>query len=510
MESYDFDPHRCSVLFLIVAEQIDKYLYRRSFNIVFRRSISMSLFLRPCIVALTTLIVLPALAAQMPSPEERARIDAASAAERDREVKLLGIAAMQPGVTAYDIGKPGNANYDESKANPYPRLPDAFTLNDGTKVKTKAQWEKRRQEIKVLFDENILGKFPAHIPKVSWRVDSVEDLTVAGVPAIVKHIVGHVDNSSCPTIMVEIHADVVTPAETKGKRVPVIIGGASTRPRPMRLPAAGQQVVHLLAMPKNPTDSAELLLKHGWGFVSRSSNEVQADNGAGLTSGIIGLVNKGRPRSLDDWGVLRAWGWGDSRIVDYLLTDPDVDASRIGIMGHSRGGKAALIAMVDDPRISIGYISSSGAGGVNLYRRNYGEGIGNLAGNSEFHWFAGNFLRYAAAGHHANEMPVDSHEFLALVAPRPVFIGGGAFISDPKYAPGDAWQDAQGMFLSAVAASPAWELLGAKGLGTTTFPPVDSFINSGDIAFRQHEYGHTPAPNWPYFIQFADREFQKQ
>jgi hypothetical protein len=236
---------------------------------------------------------------------------------------------------------------------------------------------------------------------------------------------------------------------------------------------------------------------------------VQADNGAGLDKGIIGLVNKGQPRSLDDWGVLRAWAWGDSRIVDYLQTDPDVDAGKIGVTGHSRGGKAALVALVDDPRLAIGYISSSGAGGADLYRRNYGESMGNIAGVSEFHWFAGNFLKYDAAGHSANDMPVDSHEFIALVAPRPVFIGGGALITDADYAPGDAWQDAQGMFMAAAAASPVWDLLGAKGLGTSTFPPMGTLIDSGDVAFRQHQYGHTPAPNWPYFLEFAAKEFNK-
>jgi hypothetical protein len=170
-------------------------------------------------------------------------------------------------------------------------------------------------------------------------VDGVESITIAGVPSIVKHIIGHVDNSSYAAINVEIHADVVTPAATKGNRVPVIIGAASTRPRPVRPPAAPGQAVHLLAMPENPPDSAELLLKHGWGFVSRNSNEVQADNGAGLNSGIIGLVNKGQPRRLDDWGVLRAWGWGDSRIVDYLNTDADVDATRSASWGIRVAGK---------------------------------------------------------------------------------------------------------------------------------------------------------------------------
>jgi hypothetical protein len=447
-----------------------------------------------------------------PSAADRAAITAASATERDRELKLLGITAMQPPATAYDIGKPGNANFDESKANPYPTLPDVLRMNDGTRVTTPEQWKKRRAEIKSMFDQNVYGKFPAHIPSVTWKVDSVETMTVQGIPAIVKHVTGHVDNSSYPAITVDIHADVVTPASTKGNRVPVIIGGGSIRPRPIfaRPPAAPGQVVHQLSAPPDAPDSAKLLLQHGWGFVGRNSNEVQADNGAGLDKGIIGLVNKGQPRQLDDWGVLRAWGWGDSKLLDYLQTDPDVDGKKVGVMGHSRGGKAALVAMVDDPRFAIGFISSSGAGGADLYRRNYGETTGNIDGVSEFHWFAGNFMKYGAAGHSTNEMPVDSHEFIALVAPRPVFIGGGALLTDPVYVPGDAWQDAQGMFMAAVAASPVWDLLGAKGLGTTTFPPMGTLVDSGDVAFRQHQYGHTPAPNWPYFIEFADKEFKKR
>jgi pimeloyl-ACP methyl ester carboxylesterase len=266
----------------------------------------------------------------------------------------------------------------------------------------------------------------------------------------------------------------------------------------------------MLSSPPDAPDPARLLLQHGWGFVGRNSGDVQADNGAGLDKGIIGLVNKGQPRRLDDWGVLRAWAWGDSKLLDYLATDPDVDGEKVGVMGHSRGGKAALVAMADDPRFAIAYISSSGAGGADLYRRNYGERMGNIAGAAEFHWFAGNFMKYAAAGHSADEMPVDSHEFIALVAPRPIFIGAGALLTDPQYFPGDAWQDAQGMFMAAVAASPVWDLLGAKGLGTTTFPPMSTLIDSGDVAFRQHPYGHTPAPNWPFFIDFADKEFKKR
>jgi hypothetical protein len=462
--------------------------------------------------AMLLLCVPGVMAAQTQAPpaaNDRSTIAAASAAERDRELKLLGISAMQPGATAYDIGKPGNANYDEARANPYPALPDVLVMRDGRRVKTPAQWKKRRAEIAASFDENVYGKYPAHLPGVTWKVDGVETIDVQGIPAIVKHITGHVDNSAWPAITVDIHADVVTPAGTKGTKVPVIIGGGSIRPRPV-FPRMPGQAVHKLSSPPDAPDSAKLLLAQGWGFVGRNSNDVQADNGAGLNQGIIGLLNKGRPRKLDDWGVLRAWAWGDSRLLDYLQTDPEVDSKKVGVMGHSRGGKAALVAMVDDPRFAVGFISSSGAGGADLYRRNYGETMGNIAGTSEFHWFAGNFLRYAAVGHSANEMPVDSHEFIALVAPRALFIGGGALITDPDYAPGDAWQDAQGMFIATVAASPVWDLLGAKGLGTTTFPPMGTLIDSGDVAFRQHQYGHTPAPNWPYFIAFADKEFKKQ
>ena len=203
-----------------------------------------------------SLTLITVVAAQTPAPvappaaPDRAAITAASAAERDRELKLLGITAMQPPATAYDIGKPGNANYDESKANPYPKLPDVLTMNDGTRVTTPAQWKKRRAEIKAMFDENVYGKYPAHIPGVTWKVDSVEQMTVQGIPAIVKHITGHVDNSAYPAITVDIHADVVTPASTKGTKVPVIIGGGSIRPRPaFPRPARPGQVVHQAFFP---------------------------------------------------------------------------------------------------------------------------------------------------------------------------------------------------------------------------------------------------------------------
>ncbi|MGH8338375.1 MAG: acetylxylan esterase, partial [Gammaproteobacteria bacterium] len=238
-------------------------------------------------------------------------------------------------------------------------------------------------------------------------------------------------------------------------------------------------------------------LARGWGYAVFIPTSVQPDNGEGLTEGIIGLVNKGQPRKLDDWGALRAWAWGASRALDYFKTDKSVDAGQVGVEGHSRYGKAALVAMADDQRFAIAYISSSGEGGAKLYRRNFGELVENVAATNEYHWMAGNFLKYAGPLHW-NDLPVDSHELVALCAPRPVFISGGA-------TKGDGWVDAKGMFLAAVGAGPVYRLLGKKDLGTTEFPPIATPLIDGDVAFRQHTAGHTDAPNWPTFLTFAAR-----
>jgi len=451
--------------------------------------------------------VIPSDSAARPrSPEAQAVLNA-STAELVREMKAQGITALRIPRNAVIPGRPDFANYDEAKANPYPNLPPLMTLRDGTKVTTAAGWQKRRAEIGALFDEHVYGRYPAHLPKVTWTVASTTRQDVEGIPAIVKHVIGHVDNAAYPAISVEIAADVVTPASARGRKVPVIIGGGSLRPRPMPLAPPTRATTGMCMLSGPVVDSSgKQLLEKGWGFVSVDNNAVQADNGAGLTRGIIGLVNKGQPRSMDDWGVLRAWAWGASRGLDYLATDKDVDTRKIAIFGHSRGGKAALVALAYDQRFATGFISSSGAGGAALYRRNFGEGIPNLAAVNEFHWFAGNFLKFAAQGHDAREMSVDSHELIAMVAPRPLFVGGGALIMTPLSAvPGDGWVDARGMFMASAAASPVWTLLGKKGLETSSFPPILTYLGEGDIGYRQHIEGHTPNPNWPYFIRFAGK-----
>jgi hypothetical protein len=168
----------------------------------------------------------------------------------------------------------------------------------------------------------------------------------------------------------------------------------------------------------------------------------------------------------------------------------------VGIEGLSRYGKAALVAMAYDSRFAIGFIASSGEAAAKILRRKFGEQVENLAATGEYHWMAGNFLKYAGPLT-PNDLSVDAHELIALCAPRPVFISAGSL----KVQGG--WIDAKGMFLGAVAAGPVYKLLGKKDLGTREFPPIGTPLIDGEIAFRQHTGGHTAGPNWPTFPEFA-------
>ena len=406
--------------------------------------------------------------------------------DHKRMMDLLKIKALRPGANPNNRKAPNAVNYDESKANPFPKLPDPLVTKDGRKVTSAAMWFKvRRPEIVEDFDREVYGRVPKETPKVKWEVVETKNDKVGEVPVITKRLVGHVDNSAYPQITVDIQLTLTTPAEAKGP-VPVIMefgfGGKGFGPPP-----------------KGPTWRDQVLAK-GWGYAIIVPNSIQADNGAGLTRGIIGLCNKGQPRKSDDWGALRAWAWGASRALDYFETDKAVDAKRVGIEGLSRYGKAAIVAMAYDPRFAIGFIGSSGEGGVKLHRRNFGELVENVAGAGEYHWMAGNFLKYAGPLKW-DDLPVDAHELVALCAPRPVFISCGSFKVE------GGWVDARGMFLAGVGAEPVYRLLGKKGLGTADMPAEETALIDGEIAFRQHSGGHTTGPNWPTFLKFAERYF---
>jgi hypothetical protein len=446
------------------------------------------------IASTLTVIVASLLFAQQPPGQPTAQQLAQQAAtqqDHQRMMQLLKITSLRPGADGRNPEAPNAANYDEAKANPYPILPDALVLKNGKRVTTaKVWWTQRRPEIVEDFDREIYGRMPKVTPHVKWEVTSTTNEKNGDVPVITRKLVGHVDNSSYPQITVDIQLTLSTPANATGP-VPVIMEFAFVFPPGVHPPAPPANV----SAPTGPTWQQQVLAR-GWGYATLIPTSVQADNGAGLTSGIIGLCNKGQPRKIDDWGALRAWAWGASRALDYFETDRSVDAKQIGLEGHSRYGKTTIVTMAYDQRFAIAYVSSSGEGGVKLHRRNAGELVENVAGTGEYHWMAGNFIKYAGPLTW-NDMPVDSHELVALCAPRPVFISSGA--------KGDGWVDARGMFLAAVGAGPVYKLLGKKDMGTNEFPPVETSLIDGDVAFRQHSGGHTPGPNWPTFLTFASR-----
>jgi hypothetical protein len=423
----------------------------------------------------------------------------------------LGIKKLRPSPSSQARDR-NPANTDESLANPYPSLPEVLTLKNGTKVTTAEMWWKqRRPEIVEDLEQEVIGRIPPNVPKVKWEVTKTSAGRVGLYGVSGKQLEGVVDNSSFPEISVKIQMILVTPADVKGPFPVMIMFGFSTLPGAAVQGAFGGSGGSGGSVGSGDMPAAEQLIASGWGYAYLTPGSIQADNGASLTKGIIGLVNKGQPRKPDDWGSLRAWGWGASRALDYLETDKAVDAKRVGIEGVSRYGRAALVAMAFDTRFALALVGSSGEGGAKLHRRNFGEAVENLTGPDQYHLMAGNFLKYGAAeadfgSKNPGDLPVDAHELIALCAPRLTFISYGV----PER--GDSkWVDQQGSYMATLAAGQVFRLLGAKDLGAgdnymkARMPLVNIGLLDGQLAWRQHDGGQTDGPNWKYFIPWADK-----
>lgn len=485
------------------------------------------------------------------TPKENASKPVTFTTQEDHRnmMEQLGITKLRPGPSGNEKDA-NHANYDESLANPYPDLPEVLVSEKGLPIDTAEKWwQIRRPEIIEDFEREVVGRIPENVPSVKWEVVETRDAMAGDIPVVEQHIVGTVDNSACPEIEVKISMSL-TLAKDASKPVPVLMMFGRTpfdpmpqfgRPRPQnqngnagqagqnqqggnqnRVPPGGFG-------PQGPSQT-EMLVKAGWGCVKINPQSIQADSGGtgpftpkdradkgdGLTRGIIGLTNHGQPRKPDDWGSLRAWGWGASRGLDYLTTEPKVDATKVGIEGVSRYGKAALVTMAFDTRFAVVLIGSSGEGGAKLHRRNFGEAVENLTGSGEYHWMAGNFLKYGTAessfgSKNAGDLPVDAHELIALCAPRLTFISYGI----PEK--GDAkWLDQQGSYMASIAAGPVFKLLGARDLGksddykTEKMPDVLVGLLDGELAWRQHDGGHTDVPNTEHFLSWANQKFAEK
>lgn len=364
---------------------------------------------------------------------------------------------------------------------------DLLKMNDGTIITSEEQWwNYRRPELLKDVQEELWGVIPPDsiLPIVEWSVESLNGNS--GVNYKQKILTGILDISRYPQVrnIPQISAVLRIPSDIN-EPVPIMIVIGNTRWTPI-------DVYWKYCYP------------NGWGVCIFNANDLQPDDGAGLTSYLIGLCNKGNWRKPNDWGTLAAWGWGVSRLIDYFETDEDVDATKIGVAGHSRYGKATIVATAYDERIAIAFPSCAGSLGTKLNRRHWGQDLENSSWEKEYHWTAGNFFKWMGpikSGEYLPRRielcPVDAHSVLSLCAPRPVFLNAGTQ---------DTWTDPFGIYLAGVFASPVYSLLGKEGLLINDkTPKVDVNYIDGNIGYRYHNGGHTDAPDWPAFFEFASK-----
>ena len=400
------------------------------------------------------------------------------------------------------------SNYSDEKVRPY-TLPDPLVTTSGERITSADQWIKsRRPEILELYRDNIYGHVPPGAPRVTWEVVET-DTTARDGTAVMKRVAGKMgDKPDGP----RMNMTVYLPAKTSGP-VPVLINltfgfGPGARgqvagkaaQRPSVVPEKGESTKPANANRPGPGgfDPVAEVLSRGWGYASLPYGEIQPDRADRWTDGVIGLTLKdGQTRPApDEWGTISAWAWGISRAIDYLETDPAVEARQIAITGASRLGKTVLWAGAQDQRVAAVFSVVPGEMGASLIRRDWGETLDDMAQN--FPWqFAGNLQKYVGRW---DELPVDQHMLIALCAPRPVYVNGGLT---------DQWSDPKGEFLAMVAAGPVYRLLGGKDLGVSELPPLDAPVTGGDLAFHYHSSGHTAVPaDWKAFLDFAERHFR--
>lgn len=397
------------------------------------------------------------------------------------------------------------SNYDEAKASGY-TLPDPLVLKNGERVRDAETWMKRRRpEILAAYQQEIYGRVPATAPKVSYDVVETGVSVLDGAATRTHVVMRFGSQPDGPK------ANLVLYVPTKARApVPVLLqlvffgGLSSSVPAPAPAPTASKSEAPagVPATPPRPriseTNAAAEIIGRGYGYATIRYTEIEGDRADANLSGVrkLALASAQENPAVDEWGTVAAWAWGASRALDFFETSGEVDAKRVGLIGHSRLGKTVLWAGASDPRFALVFSSCSGEMGASLARRDFGESVDDMAAN--FPWqFAGNFQKYAGRW---NEMPVDSHMLIALSAPRPVFVTGGTQ---------DQWADPHGEFLAQVAAGPVYRLLGKRDLGTDKLPALDVPLITGDLGFLYHTGGHTITPgDWKAFLDFADRHLR--
>ena len=394
----------------------------------------------------------------------------------------FGYGELRGGADGSNPDAPNAANAEEALVGEY-TVPPLF---ESEAQRTPAGWPARRAELARLVEDNWTGRIPETIAQfqISWDKQVIE--TVAGV--VTEQWTGQViapDGRTGPAI----DATVTFPAAAAS--VPSLIEYTYVWPPGFTLPAGDG--------PAPPT-GREVALRHGWAHVAYRPQSLQADSGAEMEAGVIGLARW--PREEHDWGALRAWAWGASKLREEMARDPRLAGDKVTLTGHSRFGKSVLVAAAFDHAFADAHVSSSGAGGASLMRRDFGELWENLVGAGEFYWFTPAAMQYAMPDRTVHDLPVDAHTLIALRAPHPLFVTTGLAEK------GEAWVDPQGNWTSVALAQPAWELFGAATPREAMPVPQSTEQASYPLGWYQHGEGHVAWPAFEAFIAHAERFFE--
>lgn len=435
---------------------------------------------------------------------------------------LLFLTAFLPVVAQITDSEPGAVasipvNYTEAKTGTY-TLPDPLKFADGSPVTDAKTWfEKRRPELLKLIEENQFGRVPPR-PGLDSSASNFFD---KGTPAFDGKALRKQVTLFFPSSRLNHMVDVLLylPTNATGP-VPVLLNfgwtannlavptdpgvkvGRVWTPTPVGMIGSRVPATPTPGPARGPGRNVNVMqvLERGYGFAIFNYTDIDPDALNATAQGVrAAFLKTGQTEPApDEWGSIAAWGWGASRIIDWLEVDPQIDAKRIAITGASRLGKTVLWTAARDERVALVIASVSGEGGAALSRRDYGETVAHLVAPTRYPYqFAANYQKWAGK---ANDMPWDAHTIIALVAPRPILLQTGST---------DKWSDPYGEFLAAKAATPVFTLLGKKGIDVSSLPAAGKPLMN-TLGYFMHDGPHGVLPSdWPVFLDFMDAHLKR-